>query len=236
MVYHKKNLFEGVARVFSLFYFFSFPVLINAQNIEVGGGVGGLSYTGDLNRGYNLLQNYPAATAFHRTNISDFVSFKTSITAGKLAGADEKTNIDPFTKQRKASFDLFLFEVSGVLEYHFLDWRSNRALVRWSPYVFGGAGIFSISAPQNKPKEYSNVQPVLPFGAGVKYILNPKWYLGFEVGARKVFFDYLDNVSQGNTKVKNYQYGDTNDNDMYYSIVFSINYSFYTIICLFPHK
>ncbi len=237
MIYFKKyNSLGKTLAVFPFFCLLLLPFLAISQSTEIGGGIGGLSYTGDLNRGYGLLQNRPAATVFHRTNLSDVVSFKVGITAGKVASSDEKGAIDVFSNQRNASFDVFIFEASGVLEYHFLDWRSERSLIRWTPYVFGGIGIFAMSGHQNKPEEYSNVQPVLPFGFGFKYILNPKWYLGFEAGARKTFFDYLDNVSEGNPAIKNYQYGNTNDNDMYYYVGFTINYSFYTIPCPFPYK
>lgn len=237
MIYNYIQKTYGKAvRAFPFFYFILFSLAAASQSTEIGGGIGGLSYTGDLNRGYDLLQSRPAATVFHRSNMSDFVSFKVGITAGKLIGSDDKTNIDAFSNQRKASFDMFLLEASGVLEYHFLDWRSERSLVRWTPYVFGGLGVFFMSGQQNKPEEYSNVQPVLPFGVGFKYILNPKWYLGLEGGARKTFFDYLDNVSEGNASIKNYQFGSINDNDMYYYVGFTINYSFYTIPCPYPYK
>ena len=236
MYLYSRNLFGKALSAFPFFCFLLFSFFANGQSTEIGGGIGGLSYTGDLNRGYDLLQNRPAATVFHRTNLSNVVSFRVGITAGKLAGSDDKGNVDVFSNQRNATFDAFIFEGSGVLEYHFLDWRSERSLVRWTPYVFGGIGIFAMSGHQNKPEEYSNVQPVLPFGVGFKYILNPKWYLGLEGGARKTFFDYLDNVSEGNVAIKNYQYGNTNDNDMYYFVGFTINYSFYTIPCPFPYK
>ena len=32
--------------------------------------------------------------------------------------------------------------------------------------------------------EYSNVQLSIPFGGGIKYVINPKWYLAFELGIR----------------------------------------------------
>lgn len=237
MTNHIRHYIFGKAfSAFPFFCFFLLSVFAKAQSTEIGAGIGGLSYTGDLNRGYDLTQNRPAGTVFHRTNLSDFVSFKVGITAGKIAGSDKKGNIDAFSNQRNASFNVFIFEASGVVEYHFLDWRTEKSLVRWTPYVFGGVGIFAMSGHQNKIQEYSNVQPVLPFGLGVKYILNPKWYLGFEAGARKTFFDYIDNVSEGNIAVKNYQYGNTNDNDLYYYVGFTINYSFYTIPCPFPYK
>jgi hypothetical protein len=71
----------------------------------------------------------------------------------------------------------------------------------------------------------------IPFGGGVKYVLNPKWYLSLEFGMRKTFFDYLDNVSGGDFRNKNYQYGNDNNNDHYYFLGFSITRTFYTIPC-----
>jgi len=236
MINYLQSTIFGKALFAFPFFFFFLSTLVLAQSTEIGGGIGGFSYTGDLNRGYDILQSRPAVSVFHRTNLSDFVSFRVGATAGKLVGSDAKGAVDVFGEQRSASFNIFLFEASGVIEYHFLDWRTERSSVRWTPYVFGGVGIFAMSGHQNKPEEYSNVQPALPFGLGFKYILNPKWYIGIEGGARKTFFDYLDNVSDGNPSIKNYQYGNTNDTDLYYYLGFTINYSFYTIPCPFPYK
>jgi Outer membrane protein beta-barrel domain len=41
---------------------------------------------------------------------------------------------------------------------------------------------------------YNLVNVSIPFGAGVKYKLNKNWDLGFEVGIRYTFSDYLDDV------------------------------------------
>lgn len=50
----------------------------------------------------------------------------------------------------------------------------------------------------------------------MKYVLNPKYYLAFEFGMRKTFFDYLDNISDGDPQYKNYQYGNVFDYDNYF--------------------
>ena len=202
-----------------------------AQETEIGFGVGGLKYSGDLSRGFNLKAIRPAGTVFFRSNLSKAVSFRIAATAGTLTGSDQQTPIDPFSENRRQSFDIFLFEASTVFEYHFLKWREESSPLRWTPYFFGGIGIFGISGMDDKPAEYSNVQPAIPFGFGFKYVLNPKWYLGAEFGARKTFFDYLDNVSTGDGTIKDYQYGNKFDNDLYYYMGLSLTYSFYTIPC-----
>jgi hypothetical protein len=218
----KKPLF-----VFSIFLFLSVSAL--AQRSEVGFGLGTFNYTGDLVRSYNFKYSKPAATVFYRSNLSKVVSFRVGITAGKI-GASEKP-IDAFAVNRNASFDLFLMEASTVVEYHFLNWRDTKRFVRFTPYLFAGLGLFGISGEVNKTQEYSNVQGSVPFGAGVKYIYNPKWYLSLEFGIRKTFFDYLDNISAGDPRDKNYQYGNPNDNDNYYFLGITLTRTFYNIPC-----
>jgi hypothetical protein len=204
---------------------------LSAQKSEVGFGIGTFNYTGDLARSYNVLNSKLAATLFYRANLSEVVSLRAALTGGGI-GASDRRPIDAFAERRNASFNLFLMEASTVMEYHFMNWRDDKHIMRFTPYLFGGLGIFGISGTQNKPSEYSNVQGVIPFGAGMKYVLNPKWYLALEFGARKTFFDYLDNVSTGsNQLVKNYQYGNPFDNDVYYFLGLSITRTFYEIPC-----
>jgi hypothetical protein len=217
----KKPLFLVV---FSLFVSSSI-----AQRSEVGFGIGTFNYTGDLVRTYNFKYSKPAGTVFYRSNLSKVVSFRVGVTAGKI-GADE-VPIDPFATQRNASFDLFLLEASTVMEYHFLNWRETKRFVRFTPYLFAGLGLFGISGDVQKNEEYSNVQASIPFGAGVKYIYNPKWYISLEFGIRKTFFDYLDNISSGDPRDKNYQYGNPNDNDNYYFLGITLTRTFYNIPC-----
>jgi hypothetical protein len=200
-----------------------------AQKSEVGFGIGTFNYTGDLVRNYNFKYSKPAATVFYRNNISTVVSFRAAITAGQI-GASEKP-IDAFASRRNASFDLFMFEASTVMEYHFLNWRDTKRFVRFTPYFFAGLGLFGMSGNNNKTAEFSNIQPSIPFGGGLKYIYNPKWYLSLEFGIRKTFFDYLDNISDSGTRRKTYQYGNPNDNDQYFFLGISLTRTFYDIPC-----
>lgn len=202
-----------------------------SQRSELGFGLGAFTYTGDLARTYKLSSTRPAATVFYRANISKVISFKTALTGGKLAASDQRKPIDPFAVQRDASFNLFLLEGSTTFEYHFLDWRDDKRRLRFTPYLFAGIGLFGISGVPNKNAEYSNVQLSIPIGGGMKYIINPKWYVAFEIGIRKTFFDYLDNISEENPAFKNYQYGNPYDYDNYFFTGFSLTRTFYDIPC-----
>lgn len=208
-----------------------FPLLSKAQSSEVGFGIGTLNYTGDLARNFNILNSKPAGMVFYRANISRSVSFRTALTAGKIGASDAKRPMDAFAVERNASFNLFLYELSLATEYHFLDWRSEKRPLRFTPYVVTGLGLFGLAGIPDKAAEYSSVQPSVQLGLGIKYVINPLWYMGLEFGMRKTFFDYLDNVSEGNPARKNYQYGNPNDNDNYFFLGLTLTRTFYTIPC-----
>ena len=201
------------------------------QRSEVGIGLGTFNYTGDLVRSYNFAFSQPAGTVFYRANISKVISFRASLTAGKLSASDASKPIDAFSTQRNASFNIFLMEISGVYEYHFLDWKDDRRRLRFTPYLFGGLALFNISGVPAKTAQYSNVQMAIPFGGGIKYILNPKYYMSLEFGVRKTFFDYLDNISDADVSQKNYQYGNKFDYDNYFFLGVTLTRTFYDIPC-----
>lgn len=205
------------------------PVLCLAQRSELGFGLGTFTYTGDLAPTYRLSNSRPAATVLFRSNLSKVISFRASITAGKLGASETPT--DAFASQRDHSFDVFLFEGSTVMEYHFLDWRDSKKPMRYTPYLFAGLSLFGISGTNDKASDYSTIQPAIPFGGGFKYIMNPKWYAAFEIGIRKTFFDYLDNISDGELNNKNYQYGNPNDFDNFFFVGITFTRTFYDIPC-----
>ncbi len=210
--------------------FFCIASTVVAQRSELGFGIGTLTYSGDLVRNYNFKYSRPAATVLYRSNINKIVSFRASITGGKLAASEKP--IDAFGAKRDASFGIFLLEGSMGIEYHFLNWKDGRYPMRFTPYLFGGLALFGFSGNDAKPEEYSNVQMAIPFGGGFKYIVNPRWYVAIEFGVRKTFFDYLDNVSDFKDQTqKNYRYGNPNDNDNYYFLGITLTRTFYDIPC-----
>ena len=125
----------------------SFMVVVTAhaqlsQRSELGFGLGTFNYTGDLVRSYNFAFSKPAATVLYRLNLSKVVSVRTSLTGGKLGASDKIDPLDAFAAKRGASFNVFLLELSGVFEYHFLDWRDPKRHLRFTPYLFAGVGLF----------------------------------------------------------------------------------------------
>ncbi|MDN4164590.1 DUF6089 family protein [Cytophagales bacterium LB-30] len=204
---------------------------LHAQQKEVGGGLAALNYVGDLHEQYVFRDNRPAATAYFRYNFNPALSVKVGATAGRLIGVDRST-YDALSEARATRFTSTLVEAAVSAEYYFLDVVKGSFLNRFSPYFYGGAAIFYFSRPPSaSPAPYSNIQPALPFGLGFKYTFSKKWTVLFETGARKLFFDYLDGISDGDVSQKNFQYGNPNDTDWYFNTNLTLSYTFYSVNC-----
>ncbi len=110
---------------------------------------------------------------------------------------------------RNLSFRSGNIEVAatGVFElFSYNKFFNQRPL--FSPYAFAGIG-FTYFTPRTKYEDswytlprydtegvnYSQFAPVIPFGVGVQIALANQWDLSLEVGYRKLFTDYLDDVS-----------------------------------------
>jgi hypothetical protein len=149
---------------------------------------------------------------------------------GNLKGNDTKP-LDAFAAVRSAYFTLFISEFSGSFEYYFIDFKSKAAVVNFSPYFHLGVGIFGMMGVKDKTATYSTVQLAIPVGFGFKIQPDKKWTIAIEYGARVLFFDYLDNISEGDVFNKNYQYGNKYDNDNYYFIGITVSRIIYKVLC-----
>ena len=130
-----------------------------------------------------------------------------------VGGADRNSDDDTL-RARNLSFETHITEFSAIGEYYFFNLDEQK----FSPYIFGGLAVFhfnpyAYSATTDKiflkplstegeglpgyadRKPYKLTQLALPFGAGVKYAFNDRVRLGLELGLRKLFTDYLDDVS-----------------------------------------
>lgn len=204
-----------------------------AQFMEFGGGVGTMNYSGDLVRGFSFSTSSIAGTAFYRMNFSEILTVKLALTVGNVKGSE--TPIDALAVQRNHSFNSSILEVSSVFEYHFLDFKTEGSRVNYSPYIFGGIGFINFSdVPDNE--DVGRIQPVIPLGVGFKYLLERKYTIGFEAGARKTFFDYLDGISDGDQTIKDYQYGNPKDDDWYFFTGITFSITLFNIPCPFPYR
>ena len=214
--------------------FLVLSISVQAQLIEFGGGVGVLNYAGDLSRGAFSSEKNFAFQGHYRINISKIVSTKFSMTLGTVSGSDSRP-IDPASALRDASFSRSILEGAASMEYHFLDYKNDKSAVRFSPYAFVGAGFVKMFGVDQSVEGFGGLQPVMPFGIGIKQLVGKRFSIDLELGARKLFFDQFDGVSDGDIFDKNYQYGNPKDKDWYHFAGISISYIIHNIPCLYQY-
>lgn len=176
--------------------------------------MGGFSnYSGDIRQQRFTLDRANAViTAGGTFKITNRIALRSDYSFTRL-GADDKYN-KPALRIRNLNFKTLIQELTLMGEYDILNLEERRL----SPYVFAGIGIFNFSPyttdtagnkiwlaglstegqglPEYPDKKlYKKTQFNIPVGAGLKYALSEDVHVGFEIGVRKLFTDYLDDVS-----------------------------------------
>lgn len=203
-----------------------------AQKIELGVGVGGLNYKGDISPNFHPSFVKPGANLFFRYNYSRAVSFKAQGMVGSF-GADETKVNDPFNVARGMSFNTRIAEGSIQAEYNFLSYKTNRRQRNFTPYLFLGVGVASANVNNSVTGINSKMPLVIPFGVALKGQIKNNWGWGVEFGTRKTYSDYLDNLGIDSylNATNRFQQADYAHNDMYYFTTFSLSYTFFKIEC-----
>lgn len=200
-----------------------------AQRWEVGGGLGGMNYTGDISDGFQLRNFRPAGDLFVRYNFQRGFTLRAELLGGGFAASDLNSSSE-FQQIRERSFRTLAAEGSLLGEYNFLDYRDSRKALNWTPYVFGGVG-YTLFRPRPNDGNYRTTTLVIPFGVGIKYQIKRPWSVGVEFGARKTFTDYLDNFGGEEIARDKFENGNPALKDMYYFAGVSVSYTFYRIVC-----
>ena len=86
----------------------------------------------------------------------------------------------------------YFFAGLAVFHYNPYAYDANRNKVYLKPLSTEGEGV----AGYPDRKQYSLTQMAIPFGGGIKFALTDNIRIGLEVGLRKLFTDYLDDVSK----------------------------------------
>lgn len=190
--------------------------------MEIGAGVGTVSYAGDFNG--NVLKNMqPMFSALWRYNFDPYKDLRFSATYGKLKGSSKDVDTYyPDYATEEYSFNRNLLDVSLVFEYNFWPYgtgRDYRGAKRLTPYIYGGIGATSASGGGSKSVFTANV----PIGLGVKYKLNERMNLGLDWGIHFSLSDELDGVKDPYQVKSSGMFKNT---DCYSMLQLTLTYSF----------
>jgi opacity protein-like surface antigen len=191
--------------------FLSLPLVATAQNFHFSGRLGLANYQGDLQaKSLTLSQAKLLGSIGARYDLSEHLSARTYFTLTSLQADDKKGTAG--MQSRNLNFKTKIFDWEVTAQYNLFNLNDRW----WSPYVFAGIGIYHFN-PYTKDtagakaflkplstegegflsgvKPYKLMQFSIPFGLGAEYALNEDMRLGIEFGYRKLFTDYLDDVS-----------------------------------------
>ncbi|MFM2206822.1 MAG: hypothetical protein RL213_797 [Bacteroidota bacterium] len=159
-----------------------------------------------------------------RYKLTDYFALNTHLTYGRVSG-DDKLTKEPFRSYRNLNFFSDIYEVNvnfeGAVQKeqvgHRYRLRNVRGLSGYELYTYGfvGIGVFHYDPMteyqgqviQLRPlgtegqgqietrKTYSTFGVCIPAGIGFKYTIDRYWGVGIEIGLRKTFTDYIDDVS-----------------------------------------
>ena len=181
----------------------TFTATAQEEKWEGGFFLGFANYSGDLAfQRISIKDPSPAFGFMVKRNLSKSIGLRLGLISGKLV-ADEKTGNSPDHRERGFSFENQMTELSLLAHWKLLSDRKQK----FSPYLFAGVGLgFSNpktdfnnrTSPSIITDMTADAQKALftvPLGIGASYSLNRKWIIGFEVGTRPAFNDYVDGVS-----------------------------------------
>jgi outer membrane protein W len=200
-----KHCFIVAAALFALSF------TSTAQRLSATLFAGAANYQGDLQpRRFTFNQSHLAIGAGVLYEFTEKLYGRANLTVGTISGDDKKNNRNSI---RNLNFTSSVLDVHLGAEYHFFSLYERSA----TPYVFAGVSYFhfnpkAIDSNGNKValqplstegqgfyqdrKKYNLNQLSIPFGGGIKMAINDKLRIGIEVGLRKTFTDYIDDVSK----------------------------------------
>lgn len=197
--------------LFSLSLILCTSILPAQIGYEFGGFLGAGWYFGDLNPDFSLNHPGPAIGLIGRHNFNDRIGLALTGNYTFVEGNDAWSE-NPYQRARNLSFRSNIFDFGGRFEFNFMRYKHGSQDYWFTPYVFGGISVFVFNPKaelngewyalrdlgtegQFTGEEYYILQPALNYGLGLKFDLSYEWSINIEIDARKLWTDYLDDVS-----------------------------------------
>jgi hypothetical protein len=189
------------------------------QEGEFGIGIGGAHYFGDINTRARLNRIKPAATIFFRKTFGNYVSARIGASFAQLGYSDIYNTHNEYMNRRNLSFNTNVWELALQGDFNFFRFMPGEPQYSFTPYITLGVGVFSYdpyaylkgekvflrplgtegqgsNLPQYADrKQYSTMGISFPIGAGIKYAINDRINIAFEILHRVTTTDYIDDVS-----------------------------------------
>ena len=193
----------------------------NVLQGEFGVTIGAAHYFGDLNTRASLNRPKIAIGAFYRKQFNNYLSARLAVHYAQLGYSDVYSKND-YQKLRNLSFNTDILEIALSGDFNFFKFQPDDPQHNFTPYITLGIGVFSYNpyaylaskkyylrplgtegqnisytdaANGKTRKPYGSMAMCVPIGMGIKYNVNNKFNISFQIAQRLTFTDYLDDVS-----------------------------------------
>ena len=184
------------------------------QEGEFGITAGVAHYFGDLNNRSRINRPKLAIGGFIRKQFGDYTAVRLSGHFARLGYSDIYSS-NEYDLRRNLSFNTNIFELALQGDFNFFKFNPADPECTFTPYATLGVGVFNYNPYAyyknqkvflrplhtegqtfyKNRKEYGSMALCFPIGFGVKYALNDRINVSFEITHRFTTTDYLDDVS-----------------------------------------
>ena len=186
----------------------SFFSIRRERSVMIVGGIGTSTYFGELANDGDYIDAKPPFPAGLQYYVTNRIAVRAEASWYQLRGEDSQAD-DPSRVRRNLSFTSNNFEASATGLINFYP-KGRRFYQRPGFNIYGFAGIgvtyfnpkteyqgdkIALQPLQTEGEKYSRITPVIPFGIGARVKAGPFFNVAVEGGYRKLFTDYLDDVS-----------------------------------------
>ncbi|MEM9819982.1 MAG: DUF6089 family protein [Bacteroidota bacterium] len=178
---------------------------------ELGGTVGVAYYFGDLNTTFDLGSPGLMAGLAARYNFNNRLCLKMSANYLTIS-ADDANSSNSFERARNLNFQSNIIDGTFQFEFNFLPYNHGSRDEFFTPYLFSGFSVYHFDPKtelngetyqlrtfgtegQFRGEEYYSIGGALTFGGGIKFDLSYRWSINIELSSRKLFTDFIDDVS-----------------------------------------
>ena len=181
------------------------------RGYQIGGFFGASDYSGDLaNNPIDLKRMGAGGGVFGGYYLGDGFQVRGRFTYQHIKAHDQDQNS---TENRNLSFESDILEFVGILSWEYENYLISDGRLR--PNLYAGVGMFKHNPKADVNGQLVELQPlgtegqgipgygspyrltdlVVPFGGGLKYLAADNLMLELDLSSKKVFTDYLDDVS-----------------------------------------
>ncbi|MFT7344613.1 MAG: hypothetical protein ACI9XP_001200 [Lentimonas sp.] len=203
-----------------LLILFFLPFLVFSQRptkmsrSEFGFLLGGTYYIGDLNPFGHFKNMEPAGAIIYRFNVHSRLALRAHFMYGSISGSDSDSKYE-LHRNRNLSFQSDIYEAAGGIEFNYWPYQIGHKRYKATAYFLVEMGVFYFNpkteyngemvslrdlgtegqgTPLSESKKYSRVQFTMPVGLGFRCNISKNVSMHLELGIRKTFTDYLDDV------------------------------------------